>query len=330
MCWGSVRKSGNRVRITGQLIDTASGAHIWADRFDGALEDIFELQDQVASSVAGAMEPKLRHAEIERATRKPTESLGAYDLYLRALAQFGKFTEEGMRGAVDLLEQALAIDPSYSPAAAMVGWCRAWQRQQGWGPVSDRDVAESVRLARRAAEAGKDDPDTLWMAAFTLSVFAGAHDVAASAIDRALTLNANSAQAWNAKGWVSCFHSEADPAIEAFQRAMRLSPLDPLRRGFIAGVAFAHMFAGRFEQGIDWADRCLREEPRFTLAMRCRMVCCAHLGRIEEAREWLERLLAIQPGLTVAKYQANYGTTFPPDIVAMVIEGLRLAGLPEA
>src|SRR6266550_190380 len=112
--------------------------------------------------------------------------------------------------------------------------------------------------------------------------------------------------------------------------AMRLSPLDPLRRGFIAGIAFAHMFAGRFEQGIEWADRCLREEPRFTLAMRCRMVCCAHLGRIEEAREWLERLLAIQPGLTVAKYQANYGTTFPPDIVAMVIEGLRLAGLPEA
>src|SRR5205814_7691623 len=120
---GSVRNSGNRVRITGQLIDTASGAHIWADRFDGALEDIFELQDQVASSVAGAMEPKLRHAEIERATRKPTESLGAYALYLRALSQFGKFTEAGMRGAVGVLEQALAMVPAYWPAAAMGGWC---------------------------------------------------------------------------------------------------------------------------------------------------------------------------------------------------------------
>ncbi len=327
---GSVRKAGNRVRITGQLIDTATGAHIWAERFDGALDDIFDLQDQVASSVVGAIEPKLRLSEMERAARKPTDSLDAYDLYLRAMAQFDKFIEEGMREAVALLEQALAIDSAYAPAAAMVGWCRAWQRQQGWGPVSDADVAESVRLARRAAEVGKDDPDTLWMAAFALSVFAGEHAVAASAIERALTLNPNSAQAWNAKGWVSCFQTQPGPAIEAFQRAMRLSPLDPVHRGFTAGVAFAHMLAGQFEQGVEWANRCLREEPRFTLAMRCKMVCCAHLGRIEEAREWRERLLAIQPELTVAKYEANYAVTFPPEIVAMIVEGLRKAGLPEA
>jgi tetratricopeptide (TPR) repeat protein len=326
---GSVRKAGNRVRITGQLIDTATGAHIWADRFDRTLDDIFELQDQVASSVAGAIEPKLRLSEIAHAARKPTESLGAYDLYLRALAQFDKFIEEGMSEAVALLRQALAIDPSYAPAAAMVGWCRAWQRQQGWGPVSDADIGECVQLASRAAEVGKDDPDALWMAAFTLSVFAGAHAVAASAIERALTLNPNSAQAWNAKGWVSCFQTQPGPAIEAFERAMRLSPLDPVHRGFTSGVAFAHMLAGQFEQGVEWADRCLREEPRFTLAMRCKMVCCAHLGRIEEAREWLERLLAIQPGLTVAEYETNYAVNFPPDIVAMITDGLRKAGVPE-
>ena len=130
---GSVRKASNRVRITGQLIDATTGAHIWADRFDGALDDIFELQDQVASSVAGAIEPKLRQSEIERASRKPTENLTAYDLYLRALAQSYRDTEEGLAEAVVLARQALAIDPSYSPAAAMVGWCQVLQRAQGWG-----------------------------------------------------------------------------------------------------------------------------------------------------------------------------------------------------
>src|SRR5262249_36018994 len=128
---GSVRKAGNRVRITGQLIDAVTGNHIWADRFDGALDDIFDLQDRVASSVVGAIEPKLRQSEIERATRKPTESLDAYDLYLRALAQTYRYTEEGLAEAVVLLRQALAIDPSYAPAAAWVGWCRWLQRIQG-------------------------------------------------------------------------------------------------------------------------------------------------------------------------------------------------------
>jgi TolB-like protein/class 3 adenylate cyclase len=327
---GSVRKAGNRVRITGQLIDTTTGAHIWADRFDGALDDIFELQDQVASNVVGAIEPRLRLSEIERATRKPTESLDAYDLYLRALAQFNNFTEEGMREAIALLRRALSVDPSYAPAAAMVGWCRVLQRQQGWGPVSDAEIAEGVRLARGAAEAGKDDPDTLRMSAFCLSVFTGAHAAAASAINRALTLNPNSAQAWNASGWVSCFQNEPGPAIQAFRRAMRLSPLDPLRWGSTIGLSFAHMVAGRYEDAIEWADRCLHEQPRSILAMRLEIVCCAHLGRIEEAHCWLERLLELQPGLTIAGWKALYAATlFAPEILAMYMEGLRKAGLPE-
>jgi tetratricopeptide (TPR) repeat protein len=184
---GSVRKGGDKVRITGQLVDTATGAHIWADRFDGGLDDIFELQDQVASSVVGAIEPKLRQSEIERATRKPTESLDAYDLYLRALAKFHRYTEEAMREAIALVKSAVAIDPTYAPAAAMIGWCRGLQRLQGWGPLSDAEVAEAVSLARQAIEAGRDDPDALWMAANTVSFFAGDH--ATAAVDRALTLN---------------------------------------------------------------------------------------------------------------------------------------------
>src|SRR6516164_2633804 len=193
---GSVRKAGNRVRITGQLIDTTTGAHIWADRFDGALDDIFELQDQVASSVAGAILPKLRQSEIERASRKPAANLTAYDLYLRAVAQSYRFTEEGVAEAVVLARQALAIDPSYAPAAALVGRCRGQQRMQGWGALSANDIAEACRLARQALEAERDDAETIGRAAYTLSLLAGETAMAAAALDRALALNPNAAHAW--------------------------------------------------------------------------------------------------------------------------------------
>jgi TolB-like protein len=197
---GSVRKLGNRVRITGQLIDATTGNHIWADRFDGALDDIFELQDQVASSVAGAIEPKLRQSEIERASRKPTASLNAYDLYLRALASSYRYTEEGFAEAVVLARQALAIDPSYAPAAALVGFCRGLQRLQGWGALSDEDIGEACRLARQALEAERNDADTIGLAAWTLFFLAGEAAMAAAALDRALALNPNAANAWTARG----------------------------------------------------------------------------------------------------------------------------------
>jgi adenylate cyclase len=197
---GSVRKAGNRVRITGQLIDTTTGAHIWADRFDGALDDIFELQDQVASSVAGAIEPKLRQSEIERASRKPTAKLTAYDLYLRALAQSYRYTEEGFAEAVVLARQALAIDPAYTPAAALVCLCRGLQRLQGWGALSTDDVAEACRLARQALEAERDDAETISLAAWTLVFLAGEAEMAAAALDRALALNPNAAHAWSTRG----------------------------------------------------------------------------------------------------------------------------------
>ena len=168
---GSVRKSAERVRITGQLIDTTTGAHIWADRFDGKLDDIFELQDEVATHVVGAIEPKLRQSEIERATRKPTESLDAYDLYLRALAQFRRHRFEGWCDAIDLLRRALAIDPSYAPAAGLFAWCRVLQRTSR--TISDEETTEGARLARQAVEGGKEDPDALWMGGWSIFVLAG-------------------------------------------------------------------------------------------------------------------------------------------------------------
>jgi adenylate cyclase len=327
---GSVRKAGPRVRISGQLIDTTTRAHIWADRFDGAIDDIFALQDQVASSVVGAIEPRLRLSEIERATRKSTESLDAYDLYLRALAQLHKHTEEGMRGAVAMLLQALAIDPSCAPAAALIGLCRVYQKSHNWGPVSDAEVTEATHLAIWAIEAGKDDPDALWMAADTLASLGGDRAVAASAADRALALNPNSAHAWMTRGWVFCFQRQSAAAIEALQRAIRLSPLDPLGYLMFGGIALAHFLAGRYEEASEWAGRSLHEQPRFTGQIRVKLAACGHLGRADEARQWLRRLLEFFPGLTLAAWKANaIRSGMPPETLAAYEIGLFKAGLPE-
>jgi TolB-like protein/class 3 adenylate cyclase len=325
---GSVRKAGNRVRITGQLIDTATGAHIWAERFDGALDDIFDLQDQVASSVAGAIEPKLRQSEIERANRKPTASLTAYDLYLRALAQSYRFTDGGVAEAVVLARQALAIDPSYVPAAAMVAWCRVLQRSQGWGALSVDDVAEACRLARQALEAERDDADTIWHAAYTLFYLAGEAAMAAAALDRALALNPNAAHAWLARGLVYALRNEPEAAIEAYERARRLSPFDPLAYWNACGLAIAHLAARRFEQAIEWADCTLHDQPRFVAAMRVKVAANAHLGHLDEARAELGRMLAVDPKLTIAGLRA-FAHFVAPEVLELYVAGLRLAGLPE-
>jgi TolB-like protein/class 3 adenylate cyclase/Flp pilus assembly protein TadD len=326
---GSVRKAGNRVRITGQLIDTATSAHIWADRFDGALDDIFELQDQVASSVAGAIEPKLRQSEIERASRKPTANLTAYDLYLRALAQSYRFTDEGFAEAVLLARQALANDPSYTSAAAMVGWCRAAQRGQGWGALSDEDIGEACRLARQALEAERDDAETICQAAWTLFYFAGEAELAAAALDRALALNPNAAHAWTHRGGIHALRHQPEAAIEAIERARRLSPFDPYTFFCALNTAIAHLAARRFEQAIEWAARALHDQPRMVVAMRVKVVALAHLGRFHEARAELGRMLAIDAKLTIAGFHEYAHFFAAPEDLELYVTGLRLAGLPE-
>jgi adenylate cyclase len=325
---GSVRRAGGRVRITGQLIDATTGAHIWADRFDGSLEDVFGLQDQVAGGVVGAIEPRLRQSEIERAHRKPTESLDAYDLYLRALALRDIHTDESMREAIALLKQALAIDPNYVPAKAAIGWSRIHQRSHGRSPVLEADAAEAVAYARQAIEAGKDDPDALYMASFTLLYLAGEHAVAAAAVDRALALNPNSAYAWMVRGYV--FLPHPDTAIEAFERAIRLNPFDLLERGFIGGIAVAHLLAGRYEQALQWADRALGEQPTYPAALRTKAIACAHLGRLKEAREAVRQLLDLQPWNTIARTAQFYARLLGSQKAATIyVEGLRKAGMPE-
>ncbi|HXP05434.1 MAG TPA: adenylate/guanylate cyclase domain-containing protein [Stellaceae bacterium] len=324
---GSVRKAGNRVRITGQLIDTTTGGHLWADRIDGGLDDIFELQDRVASSVVGAIEPRLRLAEIERAVRKPPQSLDVHDLYWRALAQFHKSTAESFRETVRLLQEALAIDPSYAPAAALLGQCRTWQRANGWEPVTPEAAAEVVALAKQAADSGRDDPDVLWMAGWTISYLSGDHATGLSLIARALTLNVNSALAWCAHGIVLAYANRPEPAIESLNQAMRLSPLDPLGYLFKAGFTLAHMLAGRYDEALTWVEETLREKPGLSSALRWKASIYGYLGRVEEGRALVQELLAQRPGLTVKRFERYRENAY--EITTIFMEGLRKAGLPE-
>ena len=326
---GSIRKAGNRVRISGQLIDTATGAHIWADRFDGELDDIFDLQDRVASRVVCAIEPKLRLSEIARATRKPTESLDAYDLYLRALGQHYKFTPESMHEAIGLLARALAIEPSYAPAAALTGVCRVTQRIQGWHPLSDRECAEAVRLARVAIAAGKDDADALSLAGVTIGYLAGDHATAARAVDRALALNPNSVCAWLTHGWMECWQNRPGPAIQAVERAMRQCPLGPDTHSCKALLAMAHLAAGRYEEAMGWIDEAVHESPGAVSSTRLKAVLCGLLGRVEEGKEWLGRLLQLMADATIDRFNAQTSTFLAPEIRAVMAEGLRKIGLPE-
>ena len=324
---GSVRKAGGRVRITAQLIETETGAHLWADRFEGTLEDVFDVQDEVAISVAGVIEPTLRKAETRRASRKPTENLDAYDLYLRALAK-SEQEEAGLREAVSLLKAALAIDSSYATAAARVAYCYMGLRWFGFR-VSDTELAEAGQLAELAIRLGPDDPEALSMGAWGAAYLTRSYGMAESASDRALALNPNSSYAWMARGWVLILCNRAEPAVEAFRRAMRLSPLDPLTHHFACGFAFAYLFMGRFEEAREWADRSFDQNPRFTPALRVKIVACAELGRLEEAGQCLRRVLELQPELTIARLKDHAGMSVTPQILSLFTDGFRKAGLRE-
>jgi hypothetical protein len=325
---GSVRKAANRVRISGQLIDAASAVHLWADRFEGTLDDIFELQDQLTTSVVGAIAPQLERAEIERARRKPTESLDAYDCYLRGMANLHRGAREAIDAALPLFHHAIELDPDFASAHGMAAWCHFWRKVNGWMTDPVREIAEGARLARRAVELGKDDAVALARSGHALGHLAGDLDGGIALLDRALALNPNLAAAWFLGGFLRVWRGESDGAVEHFARAMRLSPLDPETYRMQAGMAAAHLFAGRFDAASSWAEKAFRDLPSFLMVVSIIAASHALAGHVEEARRAMRHLRQLDPALRISNLKDWLPIRRPQDL-AMFADGLRRAGLPE-
>ena len=325
---GSLRKAASRVRITGQLIDATTGMNLWSERFEGKVDDIFELQDQMTANVVGAIAPRLERAEIERAKHKPTESLDAYDYYLRAMANLHFGTRDAVDEALRLLYRAIELDSEYAPAYGMAAWCHLWRKINGWMNDRPREMAEGTRLARRAVELGKDDAVALTRAGSALSHLAGDLDGSVALLDRAKMLNPNLAAAWYLGGFVRVWRGDPDSAIAHFTQAMRLSPLDPEMYRMQAGMAAAHLFAKRFDDASSWAAKSFRDLPTFLIVEAFIAASHAHAGRTDEARRAMQHLRRLDPSFRISNL-TDYLPIRRPQDLAILSDGLRKAGLPE-
>jgi TolB-like protein/tetratricopeptide (TPR) repeat protein len=327
---GSVRKAANRVRITGQLVDAATGAHLWAERFDGGLGDVFDLQDQVTESVVGAIAPAVEKAEIERAKRKPTESLDAYALYLRGSAKLYQVaSRQANEEALSLFNSAIELDPDFASPYGRAAHCYAIARANGWISVTANEIADVTRLAQRAVELGKDDAIALAAAGWALVYVVRDLEVGAALIDRALVLNSNWAEAWSFDGWVKNWLGEPELAIERFARAMRLSPLDPSLLRMPSGTAHAHFFLGRYDEAASWAAMALQDNADYQPGLRIAAASNAMAGRPEQAHKALARLRLLNPTLRVSTLKDVLGPFRRAEDLSRYEEGLRRAGLPE-
>ena len=325
---GSVRRSGNRLRFTAQLIDATSGAQIWADRFDGGTNDVFELQDRIAESVVAVIEPNVQLAEIERMKRKPVANLDAYDLLLRAQQLEYEFTQESLDAALRCLEQALMIDPNYAQAMASAAYCYAERSQQGWMKDHARETAEGIRLAARSVELANNDANVLWMAAYAARQLSMNAQLARELAYRSLHLNPNSAIALATTGWIEAILNEPAKALEHLRRADRLSPRDP-RTWFIAtGMGMAFYIADQFDEAIVWLRKALAQNPRSAIALRLLAVSFTRLGQKDLASEAIREVLRIEPHLTISILRARF-QVLDKNVWKKFSEDLRLAGLPK-
>ena len=315
---GSVRKGGNRVRITGQLIDAATGTHLWADRFDGSLEDIFELQDKVASSVAGVIEPALQAAETALSANRPTADLTAYDLYLRAYAMVLSSTRQTPE-ALRLLEQAIERDPHYGPALAWAAFCCHRLLLDDRSEDPGADCLKGADFARRALEAAGDDPGVLANAAFALAYFGEDLGAMMALVDRALALNPNYARGWHLSGVLRLWAGQPDVAIEHIDAALRLSPRARVGSS-LSLIGHALFLSRRFDEAVPKLLLAIQDDPSFPPPYRTLAACYAHMGRLDDAREVVTRLRAITS--VVIPDRTNLRN---PGHRELYLSGLRLA-----
>jgi len=325
---GSVRKAAERVRITGQLIDAATGAHLWAERFESTLDDLFELQDQMTASVVGALAPHLESAEIDRARRKPTESLDAYDYYLRGMWKFRQVSRSAIDEALLLFGEAIRRDPEFASAHAMAAWCHSWRRLSRWVTDLEREAAEGTRLARRAVELGRDDAVALAASAHALAHLARDLDGSIALLDRALVLDPNLAAGWYLGGFLRIWRGEPDDAIERIAHGMRLSPLGPDMHRMQVGTAMAHLLAGRTEDAVAWAEKASRHQSDHALPIAILAASYARAGRGDEARLVMQQLRRLDPALRLSNLREWLPFQRPQDLDTFAA-ALRDAGLPK-
>jgi pentatricopeptide repeat protein len=313
------RADSGRVRITAQLIDATTGAHLWADRFDGFLEDIFDVQDKVAVGAAGVIEPTLQAAETRRSAGRPTNDLTAYDLYLRALAHSLSYEKDRVVQALDLLGQAIARDPNYGPALALAAHCHQRLEVMGWTKDPEAARQTSIDFARQALRIGPDDPDVLALAAFALGYFDEDIDVAVGLIDRCLILNPSFARGWHWSALLRVFAGQPDLALEHFETFLRLNPRDRVAT-YLSGIGEAHFFSHRFQDAAANLLASLERAPGLPVTYRVLAACYAHMGRLDEAREIVRRLRAITP--VVVERATRYRN---PEQRLLFLSGLRMA-----
>jgi TolB-like protein len=321
---GSVRRSGNEVRVTGQLIETETATHVWADRFTGSLDDIFRLQDEMTTSVIGAVEPTLRKAEVERAWRKRPNSLDAYDLFLRALPFVTTAMPEGADKALVLLEQAIRLEPNYPAVHGFMAWCHEQRFLRGGLRAETRRAA--LEHAHAAIHAGGDDAMALAMGGFVIGILEGDYDTSLDAIDRALALSPSLALAFGFSSIIRAYAGEGYTAIEHAKMGIRLSPFDSLVFLPYVGLALAHFFAGSFSEAASAAVRASAANPRFTVPRYLHAAALVRLGRLDEARAMAKLVLSLQPGFTISGLVS--GNAANPERMAMLAEALRESGLP--
>jgi adenylate cyclase len=315
---GSIRKAGNRVRITCQLIDAVSDAHLWADHFDGSLNDVFDLQDKIAISVTGVIEPAVIAAEIRRAIQRQTTDVTVYDLFLRARAESMSWERARILRALDLLQDALELDPYYGPALVLAASGHQNLDQNGWSEDPEGERQQGVDLARRAIRVSGDDPYVLSEAAFVIGYFE--HDLAPAIvlIDRSLELNPSAAHSWSRSGWLRLWAGQIELGIEHFENSRRLNPLRPAPPSF--GIAVGHFFAGRLERAVVMFRLSLQENPTWPPCYRFLASCCAHLGCLDEARAIIERLRDLTSSVIPESHHWRV-----PEQREFFLEGLRLA-----
>ena len=316
---GSVRKGGNRVRITAQLVEAETGAHLWADRFDGSLEDIFDFQDKVAIDVAGVIEPALQAAEVRRSAARPTNDLTAYDLYLRALATFYPITKERLLKVLELLEEAIAIDPHCGPALSQAAMCQMRLVRESWAEAPETASRKAVDLARQALQVAGDDPGILANAAFVLANFGEEIGAMMALVDRALALTPSFSRGWFLSGVLRLWASQPDLAIKHAEMALRLSPRERMGTP-LSLIGEAHFFKREFAEAAPKLLQSIQENPGYPHSYRVLAACYAQMGRLDEAREIIARLSVLTPDLVPSAAQLRN-----PADRELFLSGLRAA-----